>query len=91
MRPALELFFARTEVGRPFVAPPDIPEERLTILRNAFEETMKDPELLEEARRLQLNPFPIAGEEIARVVAEAYEAPSDVVRRTQAALGRVSE
>jgi tripartite-type tricarboxylate transporter receptor subunit TctC len=91
VRPALELFFARTEVGRPFVAPPDIPEERLAILRKAFEETMRDPELLEEARRLQLNPFPITGEDIARVVAEAYEASTDVVQRTQAALGRVAE
>ncbi len=91
VRPALELFFARTEVGRPFVAPPEIPEGRMAILRAAFEATMNDPELLEEARRLQLNPFPIAGEEIARVIAEAYAAPSDVVQRTQAALGRVSE
>ena len=36
-RKALELFFARTAMGRPFVAPPDVPAERLAILRNAFD------------------------------------------------------
>lgn len=91
VRSELELFFARTELGRPFLAPPEIPEERMEILRAAFEATMEDPELLEEARRLQLNPFPMTGEEIANVVAQAYETPEDVVRRTQNALGRASE
>lgn len=91
VRPALELFFARTAVGRPFVAPPDVPAELVEILRDAFEDTMEDPSLLAEARRLQLNPFLIAGEEISRVVAAAYETPVDVVRRTQSALGRVGE
>jgi tripartite-type tricarboxylate transporter receptor subunit TctC len=91
VRPALGLFFARTAVGRPFVAPPDVPAELVEILRDAFEDTMEDPSLLAEARRLQLNPFLIAGEEISRVVAAAYETPVDVVRRTQSALGRVGE
>ena len=91
VRPAMELFFACASVGRPFVAPPGVPVERIEILRQAFEETMEDPLLLAEARRLQLNPFLITGEEISQIIAAAYETPTDVVRQTNIALGRSSE
>src|SRR3954451_15384982 len=38
-RQALELFFARAAIGRPFVAPPEMPADRLAALRQAFEAT----------------------------------------------------
>src|ERR1700731_4157791 len=46
---ALDLFLFRTNLGRPFIAPPGVPAERLKILRSAFEQTMKDPALVQEA------------------------------------------
>lgn len=91
VRPALELFFTRAMVGRPFVAPPGVPPERIAVLRKAFEDTMEDPQLLEEARRLQLNPHLITGEEITEIITAAYQTSDDVVRRTREALGRVIE
>ena len=42
-RKALELFFARAAIGRPFVAPPDMPADRLAALREAFDATLTDP------------------------------------------------
>ncbi len=42
-RKALEVIFANQKVGRPFVAPPDMPADRRTALRHAFDDTMKDP------------------------------------------------
>ena len=36
-RQALELFFARAAMGRPFVAPPEVPADRITALRQAFD------------------------------------------------------
>jgi tripartite-type tricarboxylate transporter receptor subunit TctC len=36
------------EFGRPFMAPPDVPADRLDVLRRAFAETVKDPAFLAE-------------------------------------------
>ncbi len=43
-----ELLGYPQEMGRPFVAPPGVPTDRLQALRTAFEETMKDPDFLAE-------------------------------------------
>jgi hypothetical protein len=49
---------------RPFVAPPNTPEERLNILRKAFAETMKDPEFLQEAKKSNFAVTYVAPEQI---------------------------
>src|SRR5712671_3011488 len=50
-RKALELFFARAAMGRPFVAPPGVPAERLATLRTAFDAALADPAFIEDARK----------------------------------------
>src|SRR5512144_1357500 len=50
-RRLVPLVMAATDFGRPIVAPPGIPSDRLNLLREAFLKTMKDPELLAEAKR----------------------------------------
>ena len=42
-RQVLELLFARSEMGRPFVLPPGVPADRVAMLRRAFIDTTKDP------------------------------------------------
>ncbi len=42
----LEFLYAGQDIGRPFAAPPDLPPERLKMLRDAFAATMKDPEFV---------------------------------------------
>lgn len=46
---------ASLSILRPFLAPPDVPYDRLKILREAFNNAVKDPEYLEEARNLKLD------------------------------------
>jgi tripartite-type tricarboxylate transporter receptor subunit TctC len=87
-RKALELFFARVALGRPFLAPPGVPAERVAALRKSFDDTMKDPAFLADTRRQQLQVDAIQGQEIADRIAAAYRTPEDVVARTIAALGR---
>ena len=50
-RQVLEFLYAGQGIGRPFVAPPDLPPERLKMLRDAFNATMKDPEFVADVRR----------------------------------------
>ncbi len=89
-RAALHLFLARNMVGRPLVAPPAIPSERVTALRAAFDRTLRDPQFLEDAARQDMNAVPVSGAEIDDILANAYRTPSDVVRRTIEALGRAT-
>lgn len=90
-RQALSLFFARVAIGRPFVAPPGVPADRVTALRKAFEETMQDKAFVAEAEKQRLHPDLITGEEIATTLAEVYKTPTDIVTRTAEALGRANQ
>jgi tripartite-type tricarboxylate transporter receptor subunit TctC len=87
-RQALSVFLARTNVGRPFISPPNVPADRLKILRTAFEQTLKDPGLVQEAEAAGLHPNFISPEALQGFVADAYKMPSDVVALTKKALGR---
>jgi tripartite-type tricarboxylate transporter receptor subunit TctC len=89
-RRALELFFARAAMGRPFVAPPGVPAERLATLRTAFDAALADPAFLEDARKQNLNVVPVSAREMTDVVNKAYSTPPAVVQRTIRALGRAS-
>jgi tripartite-type tricarboxylate transporter receptor subunit TctC len=87
-RAALELFFARASMGRPFVAPAEVPADRVAVLRTAFQAMLRDPAFLDEAKKQRLNVVPIAGQEQAEIIASAYRTPPAVVKRTMQALGR---
>jgi tripartite-type tricarboxylate transporter receptor subunit TctC len=50
-----------TEVGAAFFTTPGVPADRLTALRRAFDATMKDPELLADAQRINVGISPSAG------------------------------
>ena len=55
---------------RPFVLPPGTPKERVEILRKGFAEALKDPELLAEAKKANLELNPLDGGELERRVKE---------------------
>jgi tripartite-type tricarboxylate transporter receptor subunit TctC len=80
----LRLVFARQAMGRPFMAPPDVPADRVKILRDAFMATMKDKEFLAEAAKGQLEVDPVSGEEVQNIMREAYTTPADLVKRVAA-------
>lgn len=90
-RQILELFFLRAALGRPFVAPPGVPAERVDILRRAFDATMKDPVFVAEAEKQRFSIEPMTGEELANRIKRAYDSPKDIVKRTADVLGRVSQ
>ena len=85
-RLALKLLTSRLEAGRPFVAPPGVPPLRVAALRKAFDETMRDPALLAEAKRLLLDIEPMTGEEVAALVKSVLATPPAVVTRVRKVL-----
>jgi tripartite-type tricarboxylate transporter receptor subunit TctC len=86
-RDLLKLVFGPWSFGRPLVAPPGTPEDRLKALRAAFEATMRDPRFLEEAKKINLEVQPVAGERIEQLVAELYDAPQPVIEQARQVLG----
>ncbi|MDB5507747.1 MAG: tripartite tricarboxylate transporter family receptor [Hyphomicrobiales bacterium] len=83
-RRVLELIFARQSMGRPLVAPPGTPPAVVATLRKAFMEAMRDPELVETARKLTLEIDAMPGEEVQAIVERLHAFPSAVIERTQA-------
>ena len=69
-----------------FVAP-EVPAERVEILRTAYAKALADPELLAEARKIQLDIRPRTGAELAALVKKAAETPKATLERTAKILG----
>ena len=86
-RESLELLLARDVLGRPFVAPPGIPEDRKAALRAAFEASMTDPELLADARKTNIEINPATGPDIEKLLQRLSSYPPAVVQRTKEAMG----
>ena len=70
---------------QPFVAPPDIPADRLEQLRRGFDAMTKDPDFRKEAERLDLDIDPVTGEEVQKIVHAIVSTPADIIRNVQAA------
>ena len=76
----LGLILVRQELGRPLAAPPGVPADRLEILRGAFDATMKDPQFLAEAAKLELEIEPLSAPEIDKLLADAFATPKPIVQ-----------
>jgi len=76
----LGLILVRQELGRPVAAPPGVPADRLEILRGAFEATMKDPQFLAEAAKLEIEIEPLSAPEIDKLLADAFATPKAIVQ-----------
>jgi tripartite-type tricarboxylate transporter receptor subunit TctC len=80
-RKVLELIFGQLEFGRPFVAPPGVPADRVAALRNAFAATFKDPIFLEDVKRLKLDLDPRSGEDVQSLVEKIFDStPAQIAR-----------
>jgi tripartite-type tricarboxylate transporter receptor subunit TctC len=85
-RQILDLIYSQTAFGRPYVVAPDVPGERVDALRKAFMAAMADPDLIAEARRIQVDVMPVAGEELQAMIATLYRTPKDLLDKARAAI-----
>jgi tripartite-type tricarboxylate transporter receptor subunit TctC len=82
----VRLVTSRQVVGRPFAAPPGVPEERKQALRAAFDATLKDPAFLDEANKLKLEVNPVSGVDVDKLLSELYRTPKDIVEEARKAI-----
>lgn len=85
-RQIYEFFFARQEAGRPFVAPPDVPADRLAALRKAFAEAAKDKGFIKETEAKGGSVELMDGAELQAFVEKATKTPPEVVKAVKAYL-----
>jgi tripartite-type tricarboxylate transporter receptor subunit TctC len=74
-------------LGRPMLGTPGIPPDRVKILRDAFNATMKDPEFLADLDKRQFDLDPVPGEELEKIVKEALNQTPETIARMKKLLG----
>jgi tripartite-type tricarboxylate transporter receptor subunit TctC len=84
-RQVLAFFSSSMELGRPLMAPPGVPPERVARLRSAFDATVKDAAFLQEAAAMGFEVMPQSGDEIAARVAAVTATPKDIIDEAQRA------
>ncbi len=74
-----QVILSGDELGRPMIAPPGVPADRVKILREAYNKALADPELIAEVTKSRLDMDPSTGEEIEALVKEIMDQPPEVV------------
>tara|TARA_R110000737_G_scaffold339835_1_gene362103 strand:+ start:239 stop:1270 length:1032 start_codon:yes stop_codon:yes gene_type:complete len=85
-RKALELHAAVQVFGRPYIAPPGIPQERLAALQKAFMATMNDPAYQADIKKSRLDHDPASGERVKKLITDIFEAPAAVQKKARWAI-----
>jgi hypothetical protein len=80
-RMILDVHAASLELGRPILAPPNVPADRVAVLRRAFDAAMQDRSLLEEARQMKLTVEARSGEAIAAAIRTVAELPAELIAK----------
>jgi tripartite-type tricarboxylate transporter receptor subunit TctC len=75
--------FSSVEFGRPYVVPPGIPADRLSLLRKAFKAALDDPGLKAEADRQALDMTYRPPQELEALVSQLYAMPKDLIKKAQ--------
>ena len=83
---ALDVILAPLAASRPYLAPPNTPNDRLTALRTAFMETMNDPAFLEDAKKAKTEISPMTGQEVEEMIRTIYSMPPDAIAAAREAL-----
>jgi tripartite-type tricarboxylate transporter receptor subunit TctC len=81
------LMLASGQLGRPVMGTPGIPADRVKILRDAFNATVKDPEFLADIDKRQFDLDPVSGEALEKIVKDVMSQPADVIARMKKLLG----
>jgi tripartite-type tricarboxylate transporter receptor subunit TctC len=83
-RQVLDLIFSRQAMGRPLLAPPGVDPRVTQALRAAFADAMRDPQLIAEGAKMDLELGFVGGADVQATVERGYKSPPEVIARAQA-------
>jgi tripartite-type tricarboxylate transporter receptor subunit TctC len=84
-RQILTPIMTASEIGSAYFTTPGVPQDRLTAIRRAFDQTMKDPEFLAEAKKSRLTVGPMRGEELQKLVVNISNLSPTMLEKVRAA------
>ena len=85
-RQILDLVYSQTVFGRPYVVAPEVPKERVDALRKAFMAAIRNPDMMAEAKKIDLDIDAISGEELQTMIGRIYATPKDILEKAKQAL-----
>jgi tripartite-type tricarboxylate transporter receptor subunit TctC len=86
-RKLTKVILASGDFGRPIVATPGVPADRLKLLRDSFDKTLADPAFLADAEKQRLEIDPTRWDEMESLAKDVMTTPADVVARMKKLLG----
>jgi len=87
-RQVYQLYASGSAIGRTVIAPPDMPPERVRILRDAFNAMVKDRDFIADIQRLNVELDPLPGERVQELIVRTLNVPQAVRERAKLAFGR---
>jgi tripartite-type tricarboxylate transporter receptor subunit TctC len=81
-REIIGFYNSNLELGRPMMAPPGVPQDRVELLRAAFSKAIRDPELLEDVKKQKLEYAPLDGAELQERVKSFMSTSKAIVAKT---------
>lgn len=82
-RNVAKVMLVSATLGRPMIATPGIPGDRIKTLRDAYLKAFKEPEVLEEAKKTKLDLSTLSGEEVETQIREVMNQPKEVIERVK--------
>ena len=87
----IDLLMAPASIGRALVAPPDLPAERVVVLREAFQKMIVDPAFTDDAARQHLSLSPKSGADLQSIVEKLSTLPASWLGEAKALLEATSK
>jgi tripartite-type tricarboxylate transporter receptor subunit TctC len=85
-RQLMRFVFSSTEFGRPYAFPPEVPQDRVDIMRKAIADAAHDPDLLAEAANRKMDMSYTPPDRLAQLVADLYKTPPQIIETVKALL-----
>ncbi len=82
-RQVIALIISGDALGKPLALTPNVPPERVKVLRDAFDATVKDPEFIKAAAAARIEVNPIRGEALQSTVSKVLATPKHLVERAR--------
>ncbi len=85
-RQLMRFVFSSTEFGRPYVFPPDVPQDRVAIMRKAIAAAARDPALIAEAAAIKMDMTYTPPDHLEQLVAKLYQTPPALIAKVKGLL-----
>ena len=85
-RRIFKVFSAEVALGKIFITTPGVPADRLAALRKAFEDTLRDPAFIEDARKVEMLVRPLVWDKAKAMADEIVGLSPDMIAKAKAAM-----